>query len=199
MKDRHIIDRLDELLCIFLYEKKRTIVFELMNLLSLIIHEESSLASSILTKQFWNRLNILSSFATQQIQYVEQSIFLSYVTTMIQAAIVCLYNELYKCWSIHSKQIIQSLLKECSTGCSDIQLSSIKQYLSLFSLFDTISIIQLIIMIYSYSWWRNSKTMDWIINNSSQWTSIIIIYFMYSYFNTCSYWLYLLLYLIHII
>ena len=47
MKDRDIIDRLDELLYIFLHEEKRTIVFELMNLLTLIIHEESSLASSI--------------------------------------------------------------------------------------------------------------------------------------------------------
>ena len=151
MKDRDIIDRLDELLYIFLHEEKRIIVFELMNLLTLIIHEESSLASSILTKQFWNRLNVLSSFATQQMQYVEQSIFLSYVTTIIQAAIVCLYNELHKCWSIHSKQIIHSLLKECSIGCTDIQLSSIKQYLSLFSLFDTIGIIQYSLVIISYS------------------------------------------------
>ena len=40
--------------------------------------------------------------------------------------------------------------------------------------------------------------MDWTINHPSQWTSTFIIYFIYSYSNTCSYWLYLLLFLIHI-
>ena len=157
MVDEKLVERLIELLFAFVHKEQRMIVFEIMHLLNLILQEgillllfsyllsiDYSAGSHFLTPSYWTKLTILTNYitnsdvitSTTHEKEVEQSVTMSFLTTIIQSAIVCIADLHNKCWCVYSKELCNFFIRSSSAS----QLTLIKQYLSIFSLFSKIGI-----------------------------------------------------------
>lgn len=108
-------------------------------------HRDLSLGSKILKRTCWDSLITLTDYVCPDCTVTEQSTVLLFITTIIRSAIVCIHNDSDRCWSIHSKNMINSILRDASSGFVDI--TSIKQYMRMLLLFDTIGMILLLLLI----------------------------------------------------
>lgn len=84
----------------------------------------------------------LTDYVCPDCSVTEQSTVLLFITTIIRSAIVCIHNDSDRCWSIHSKNMINSIVRDATSGF--VNITSIKQYMKMLLLFDTIGMFSMI-------------------------------------------------------